>query len=273
MAGNLIYTEPVGKRSLFEFGGFYNTSIGDSKRITYDYSISSAKYDKLNDLQSNDFRSDYTYAGGSINFRSNQKKFNYTVGSSLQSATLISTNNTTGNVISQTFTDALPNASLQYRANSSRSISLNYSTSTTQPTTTQLQPVSDVSDPLNTYTGNPNLKRSYAQSVNLNYFATNVYSQRNFFAFISATKTDNAIVNADIIQSNGSRVSMPVNANGNYMVFANVNAGFPLKKLKSRVDLGIGSNIMHNVSFVNGAKNEINNTSIGPNLTYQFFNR
>ena len=193
-----------------------------------------------------------------------------TVGSSLQEATLLSTNNTNGNVIKQTFTDLLPNASIQYRMNQTRNLSLNYSASTTQPSTSQLQPVSDVSDPLNTNTGNPNLKRSYAQSVNLNYFSTNIYTQTNFFAFIAMSKTNNAIVNADVIQNNGSRISMPVHADGNYMVFGNVNAGFPLTKLKSRIDLGIGSNMIHNISFVDGARNEIDNVSLSPNLGYSF---
>ena len=268
--GNLVYTEPVGKRSLVEVSGFYNTNVGDSKRKTFDYSGTSGKYDQANALLSNDFKSEYTYSGGSINFRSNQKKLNFSLGSSLQSATLLSTNNTNGNVIKQTFTDALPNASIQYRMNSTRNLNLNYTTSTAQPNTSQLQPISDVSDPLNTYTGNPNLKRSYTQSLNLNYFSTNMYTQRNFFAFIAASKVANAIVTADIIQANGSRVTMPVNADGNYVLFGNVNAGFPLKKLKSRVDLGIGSNITHNISFVNSNRNEIDNISLSPNLSYNF---
>jgi hypothetical protein len=63
---------------------------------------------------------------------------------------------------------------------------------------------------------------------------------------------------------------MPINANGNYLVFASINAGFPIKKLKSRVDLGLGSNILHNISFVNGAKNEIQNMSLSPNVSYSF---
>lgn len=268
--GNVVYTEPIGTRSLLEFSGFYNTNVGESKRKTFDYSGLSGKYDQMNTVLSNDFKSDYTYSGGSINFRSNQKKVNLTVGSSLQEATLVSTNNSNGNVIRTKFTDVLPNASFQYRMNSTRNLNLNYSTSTQQPSTTQLQPISDVSDPLNTYTGNPNLKRSYQQSINLNYFATNIYTQRNFFAFLAFNMTDNAIVNSDVTQVNGSRVSMPVNANGNYVIFGNVNAGFPLKKLKSRVDLGLGTNMIHNISFVNGARNEIDNMSISPNLSYSF---
>ncbi len=270
VGGNLVYTEPIGKKSLLEISGFYNNSLGKSKRVTYDYNTVSGKHDQQNSLLSNDFKSEYIYTGGSISFRSNQKKINFTLGSSLQEAILISTNNTTGNIIRQSFTDALPSANIQYRFNSSRYIGINYSTATTQPTTTQLQPVLDVSDPLNTSTGNPNLKRSYAQTISLNYFSSNMYSQRNLFAFISATLTDNAIVNADVIQPNGSRLSMPVNANGNYILFGNVNAGFPIKKLKSRVDLGIGSNLLHNISFVNGAKNEIENISVSPNISYNF---
>lgn len=270
VGANLVYTEPIGKRSLLEISAFFNTNVGESKRITYDYGITSGKYDQLNALQSNDFKSEYSYAGGSVSFRSNQKKASITLGSSLQGATLNSTNNTSGNVIRQRFTDFLPNASIQYRFHSSRTMTLNYNTSTTQPGTTQLQPVTDVSDPLNTYTGNPNLKRSYTQSVSLNYFSTNMYTQRNVFAFLTASKTDNAIVNADLIQNNGSRITMPVNANGNYTLFGQINAGFPLKKIKSRVDMGVGSNIVHNISYVNGVENGIDNIGIGPNLNYNF---
>ncbi len=270
LGGNIVYTEPIGKRSLVEFSGFYNSSTGASKRITYDYSTASGKYDQLSFLQSNDFKNEYSYAGGSINFRTNQKMVNLTVGTSLQEADLISTNNTNGNIIKQSFTDFLPNASIQYKINSTRNLNLNYSTSTQQPNTNQLQPVADVSDPINVYTGNPNLKRSYGQTLTLNYFSANMYTQRNFFAFISATKTDNAIVNADFIQPNGQRISSPVNVDGNYMIFANVNAGFPIKKIKSRVDLGIGSNYTRNNSFVNGSRNEIINQSLSPNLNYSY---
>ncbi len=270
LGANLVYTEPIGKKSLLELSLYYNTSLGKSKRETFDYSTLTGKFDRLNTALTNDFTSEYTYAGGSFNFRANGKKLNLSAGSSLQSATLVSNNNTNNNRIKQTFTDALPNASVQYKINTSRNLSLNYTTATAQPTTTQLQPIADISDPLFTRTGNPDLKRSYTHTVNLNYFATNMYTRRNFFAFASATLTNNAIVNAEIIHPNGARISMPVNANGNFLLFGSVNAGFPLKKLKSRVDIGLGTNMLHNISIVNGSRNEIDNRSISPNLTYSF---
>ncbi len=270
--GNLIYTEPVGKKSLLEFSVFYNSSKGTSNRKSYDYSLTSGKYDVLNKLQSNDFNNSFEYGGGGISWRSNQKKVNYTLGTSLQNTRLISVNNSSGNSINQQFTDWLPSLNLQYKLNSTRNLSLNYGTSTQNPSTTQLQPIVDLSDPLNTYSGNPNLKRTYVQNMSLNYFDANTFSQSNFFAFISASKSDNAIVNADIVQQNGSRVSSPINTDGVYNLFANADLGFPVKKLKSRLDLGMGASYMNNVSFLNLAKNTIVNSSVGPNLSWSYGN-
>jgi hypothetical protein len=269
LGGNLIYTEPIGKRSLLEIGAYINASSGTSKRETWDYSGNSGKYDSYNQFLSNDFKNANAYGGGSVNFRTNQKKLSLTAGTSLQSTHLRSTNNSNGNVIEQTFTDMLPSANIQYRFSQTRNLSFNYSTSTVQPSTQQLQPVTDVSDPLNTYTGNPNLKRSYVQSLNINFFSTNIFRQSNFFAFLAFNKTDNAIVNSDIIV-NGLRKTIPVNTDGNYVLFANVNMGFPLKKLKSRIDVGIGANTLRNNSFVNAQKNQIANASISPNISYSY---
>ena len=268
--GNLIYTEPFGKKSLMEFSVFYNTSIGTSIRNSWDYNASSGKYDHLNNLQSNNFKNSFQFGGASINWRSNQKKFNYTLGASVQRTGLVSANKTNGNNIEQGFTDVLPLFTFQYKMNSTRMLGINYTTSTQNPATTQLQPIVDVSDPLNSYLGNPNLKRTYQQSLNMNYFTANTFTQSNFFAFIAVNKSDNAIVNSDILQSNGSRISMPVNADGVYSLFANADMGFPIKKLHSRIDIGIGSNYNNNISFLNGAKNTIQNSGLGPNASWSF---
>lgn len=269
--GSLVtYTEPLGKKSLLEFSGFYNTSSGESNRKTLDFNGLSGKFDAVNTNLTNDFSNNYTYAGGTFNIRTNLPKFTYSAGASVQAATLTSNNTSKNSSIKQSFTDVLPSANIQYKPNQSSSLGINYTTSTQQPTTTQLQPIADISDPLNIVYGKADLKRSYQQSVTLNYFSTNIYKQRNFFAFVSGNFTNNAIVYADSIYSNGARVSRPTNVNGNYFLFANVNYGFGIKKLKSRVELGLSSNISRNIGFVNGVKNTINYSTIGPTINYNF---
>lgn len=270
IGGNLVYTEPIGKKSLLEFSSFYSVNDGDSKRETYDFNASTNKYDKLNTALSNNFASKYSYGGGGISFRSNIKKISLTSGVSLQTASLESIDNTNATTIRQSFTDLLPLVNMQFKRNATSTINFNYNTSTTQPSTFQLQPVLDISDPLNTYTGNPSLQRSYTHSVSLSYFATNIYSQKNLFGFLSYSQIHNGFGNADIISANGARTTMPVNVDGNFFLIGNINAGLPLKKLKSRIDFGIGYNQMRTNNLVNGANNRIDNKTITPNINYNF---
>jgi hypothetical protein len=268
--GNVTYTEPMGKRSLLEFNAYVNRSSGESDRATYDFNAASGKHDVLNNNLSNFFLSRYAYNGGGMHYRGNRPKYSFTAGGSLQSATLKGVNKNNGIAVEQTFTDVLPDANLQWKFSQYSNITLNYSTNTQQPSTRQLQPVADVSDPLNISLGNPDLKRSYNHNMNLNFFSADPLRGKNFFAFASVTMTNDAIVYADEIQPGGIRSSRPVNANGVVNAFASVNKGFQVRKLMSRFQAGLGSFFNRNISFINGAKNTIINAGLSPSLSWNF---
>ena len=267
---NIVYTEPIGKKSLLEFNGFFNSNIGESKRETFDFNNGTNVYDQKNTALTNNFRSAYNYYGGGLSFRTNAKKFAITAGANLQNASLESINKTSSNTVKQSFSDLLPLANVQYKRNSTSTFMFAYNTSTSQPSTFQLQPVTDISDPLNTYTGNPNLMRSYTHSMQLNMSKINLFKQRNLFVFFNYSKINNAIVTSDIIQPNGSRISSPVNANGNYFLTGNIDAGMPLKKIHSKISGGMMSMISRNISFINGAANIIHNYTIAPSAQFVF---
>src|SRR6185436_4092378 len=72
---------------------------------------------------------------------------------------------TKDSVIGKTFHNLLPNARFQYNFSKFKSISLTYQTNVNQPTMAQLQPVPDVSNPLNIRDGNPDLKQEFSHSV------------------------------------------------------------------------------------------------------------
>jgi len=268
--GNITYTEPIGKRSLIALSAFYNVNKGQSNKQTFNYSNASGKHDMFDSLLSNDFNSNYSYAGGGVSFRSNIKKMNITAGASLQAAALKTINNTTAQTIHQSFTDVLPNASFQYLFTQTKNLRLDYNTSATAPSVMQLQPVADVTDPLNVSTGNASLKRSYNHNLTLNFFSANPYKRTNFFALLNFSSTANAIVQSDSLTALGTRVTKPVNADGVRSIFGNVEWGFPLRKLHSRIEVGSSFNVSNNVSFVNGARNNITSTGYGPNITYSF---
>jgi len=268
---NLSYTEPLSKRALIEVNSFYNKSNGELNKKTYDLNSQTGKHDVMNDALSNIFKSEYTYGGGGVNLRSQKKKAALGFGAALQYASLLSRlkDNST---IQQHFTDLLPAANFNYNFTRMKSFSLQYTTSTQQPTTAQLQPVKDVSDPLNIKEGNPNLKQQYQHNVSLNYFAASPLAQRNFFAYANFNTSQNAIVNADVLDQFGSRTTTYENVNGVYNLFAGIESGFKIKKLNTRFNIGANNILYNNYNFLNAEKNRITNLAFTPRLgiTYNY---
>ncbi|RYY59708.1 MAG: TonB-dependent receptor, partial [Chitinophagaceae bacterium] len=169
LTGRAVYTEPLSGKSLLEFsvGKSYITST--SAKQAYDYNKSTNAYDQLNDSLSNDFKSSYGYTNAGLRVRSVRGKLSYSAGITWQSAML------EGKVVaglkasdlSKDFNNLLPNARAQYTFIRNKSLTLNYSTYTQQPSVSQLQPVPDISNALNIYEGNPALKQEFTHNLTL----------------------------------------------------------------------------------------------------------
>ena len=269
-SANLVYTEPMSKKSLLEFNSFISESDGASHRKVYDNNKVDGKYDLLNNRLTNEYENTYRYSGGGMNFRTNQNKFSFSSGVSIQNTQINGLNINTLVKVNQQVTDLLPTAMLQFNFARTKNLNFNYRTSTSQPSITQLQPIMDLSNINNPVMGNPNLQRTYTHNLNLRYFSSKFISQKNFFAFLNATLSDNSIVNYDSILPNRTILSKPVNVNGVYRVNGNANYGFGLKKIHSRINLGLNIGLNNNVSYANGALNNIVIKSAGPSLTYNY---
>ena len=264
-SANVVYTEPITKKSLLEFNAYLNKSIASSRREVRDNNTG-----VLNTELSNEFNSDYTYTGGGINFRANQKKFNFSTGFSLQNTNLKGENVSKNTKLSQDFQDILPTATFQYNFSQTKNFNINYRTSTQQPSITQLQPVLDQSNINYQSIGNPDLKRSYVHNLNLRYFASKILAQKNFFATLNASTTNNSIVNKDSVLPSRVIRSTPVNVNGAYRINGGLNYGFGIKKIYSRFNFGINGGFNNNISYANGLLNTIVTKSVGPSFSYTF---
>ena len=269
-SANVVYTEPISKKSLLEFNAYLNQNNSSSSKKVYDKNSGTSLYDMLNTRLTNEFNSEYTYAGGGMNYRLNQKKYNFSTGFSMQDAMLNGVNTSTNTKIKQDFKDILPSAMFQYNFSQTQNLNFNYRTSTNQPSLTQLQPVLDQSNINNQTIGNPNLKRTYNHNLNLRFFSTKILSQRNFFALINAQFADNSIVNYDSILPTRQTLSKPVNVNGIYRVNGTINYGFGVKKLYSRLNFGLNAGYNNNVNYANGVLNTIVVKSIAPSINYTF---
>jgi hypothetical protein len=269
-SANLIYTEPLGKKSLLEFNTYLSKSIGSSSRRIFDRNNVTDAYDLLNTRLTNEFNSEYTYSGGGMSYRSNQKKYNFSTGFSLQKAVLDGENISAKTKLSQSFQDILPNATFRYNFSQTKNLNVDYRTSTNQPSITQLQPVLDQSNINRQSIGNPDLKRSYVHNLNIRFFSSKILAGKSFFSTLNASTTNNSIVNKDSVRPNRTILSTPVNVNGVYRINGSMNYGFGIKKLNSRLSFGLNAGLNNNISYANGLLNTIVTKSTGPSMSYTY---
>jgi hypothetical protein len=130
-----------------------------------------------------------------------------------------------------------------------------------------LQPVRDISDPLNIREGNPDLKQEFTHMMRWQFTSINPFKNKNFFLFLNLSKTDNKIVNDDRIDAaSGVRTTKPVNVGGIYNVNSDVSFGFPVRALHGTINFSAFTAYLRNKQFVNGTENVIDNLSIGPDI-------
>jgi len=263
-----VYTEPLGKRSLLEFSLGKSHTKSTSEKITHDYNKLNGKYDQLNNTLTNDFENTYSYVNGGLRMRTQKKKYNYAFGANWQQAELEGkiTTGIKDSLISKTFRNILPNARFEYNFTRFKRASLTYSTSTNQPTMSQLQPVPDNSNPLNIRDGNPDLKQEFNHTAQLHMSLVSPYKNKNLFMFGTAQFTQNKIVNYDSISQLGIKRTKPVNVNGVYNINSSISYSLPVRFLKGTVELSSNTGLFKTKQFINKAENEIRTFSLGPEL-------
>jgi hypothetical protein len=266
-----IYTEPIWKKSMLEFSAGKSDTKSTSDKLTYDYNKASGKYDNINTLLTNNFENDYGYINAGIRTRTQRRKYSYSLGLYWQQAELQGKiiSGTKDSVISRNFKNLLPVATFKYNFSKFKTLSVNYSTSTNQPSMSQLQPVPDVSNPLYIREGNPFLKQEYVQSFRTSVNLLSPYKNKNFFFFMNGSTTQNKIVNYDLIDVvTGVRRTRPVNVNGVFNLNGNISYSIPARFLKGTVEFSSFINYNKGKQFVNTIGNTIKTITMGPEIRF-----
>lgn len=268
LGATLSYTEPLGNRRYLELNYNYNQNINKVDRKVYDVVESG---DVLNDSLSARYTSNYQYHRPGFNIRINRNKYSLTVGGSMQHTKLFGDNLSTGESLVPTYNNILPSAHFNYEFASTKNLSLDYETFVQEPTIQQLQPIINNSDPLNQTIGNINLRPAYQHSVRTNFTMFNPVSFVNFFAFVNATYTQNAITYAQAQDNTtGIRVSKPVNVENNKSVRASASVGIPINSIGSRISFSANANQQFGVNVLDNVESNIIQNALASTLRYSY---
>ncbi|MDE1191590.1 MAG: outer membrane beta-barrel family protein [Arachidicoccus sp.] len=263
----LSYTEPIANHQLLELEYNYSYSKNTSDRRTFNIDPLDNILEKDTAL-TNYFENTYSSNRGTLSYMYSDSIMNISVGTGIQFGKTESNNLTKNIYLSNKYTNFYPTANFQYKFSNTKRIRFSYQGRTSQPSVSQLQPVTDNSNPLNVTSGNPDLKQSFSNNLQLRYYNVDKMGGRSFFIFLSGSFINNQIVNGISRLPNGGQYSMPVNINGYYNFRGSFDYGFPIVHGNYNFDFVTNASRERTPSLVNSNKEFTTNTSFSETMRF-----
>lgn len=229
----LVYVEPLPNRYFLQFRYSYQYRVTNSDRFVYNWDDATedfvADYDTL---ASNSFESQYSTHLFNMAIRASRKKYNYNVGVDFEPQRLDSRSflgDVSKHQMSKSVFNFSPTLNFRYKFSKRTQLQAVYRGRGRQPSVRDLQPIADMTNPLNIRIGNPALKPSYTNTFTLNYNSYNVKRQRNMVLSLYVENVLNNVTNQVTYDSEtGGRTTTPLNMNGNWKASGSFSLNGPL---------------------------------------------
>lgn len=286
VSARFTWTEPLGN---VKNGNFLTLSCNFSYRwnnadkLTYDRPVSfpdGVDSDPVigtdltfNEQLSNRFRNDYMNQDIRVGYKHVSKKTNLEGGISLvpqmsKSENLIDEAKT---IPARHTFNVAPYLRFRYRHSKTSSANIRYQGRSSQPSLTQLQPVADVSNPLNIVVGNPDLKPTFTHNLNFRYQNFNQEAQRAIMFMGDFSLVQNSIVSrTTTTPGTGGRSTTYENVNGVWSGRVMNMISFPFRDRRFTINNHLMGSYNHNIGFTNGERNRSGNLSVREMLGIAF---
>lgn len=239
LSGRLVYTEPLTQNLFLEANYEYAWNRNISGKDTYNsgaYGYDADSKYLLYNSENETF--DPTYSSSILNRYINQKaglsftwqtdKLNAQLGAQVNPTN--THNETNGKVYDSKVINWSPTARIRYRMNDNMNMSLNYDGRSSQPSTSQLMPVPDNTDPLNISLGNPYLEAYFSHNIRARFRYSNKRTFTSVNANVNGSVVQDAITHAQWYDKAGTQYSIPVNGPGTGSVNARLMVNSPIAK-------------------------------------------
>jgi hypothetical protein len=249
------YSEPLNKYRSLDFSYSHNLNYGRNDRKTFNVD-SATQVKTLNNFLSNDYENNFYNNRIGVSLRTTKKKYNYTLGISVQPVDLRGKSITRDSAYEPIKrANIFPIARLVYNFSRTKTLNASYNGNATQPSFSQLQPVQDLSNPQSTTVGNPNLKPSISHNVNLSFNNFNFVTGKVLFTNLTFSTIKNQIVNKTAKRDSlGSTISIPENVNGYYNVLGFYAYSKPYKNRKYVITFNGSLNFNHNINLTDSVR-------------------
>lgn len=285
--GRLMWTEPLGNIQLGNFLTFsYRTKYQWNNADLFTYNLPIPEFENpdltIGDLPpgaifdpdlSNSFRNKFFTQELQIGYKKVSKSINLEAGllfspSSSSSHDLI---NGARDIPTRWVWNVSPYANIRWKFNTNSSLRANYRARTSQPSMAQLQPVPDVSDPLNIKIGNPELKPTFTQNIGVNFNNYNSERQQSLMLMANVSFAINSIVARTFTDAEtGGRTTTYSNVNGNTNLMLMGMFTSPFSNKKWRINARMNMRYASTPGYINGEFNRSDNIGLSPSAGITF---
>lgn len=268
------YTEPLRDSLIFNFETVYRYEKSRDNRTTYDFDGSLNNYTNYNALLSNDVLSTTSSVAPmiGISLRKNKIKGSFSMGPEIinfNNQSIYLSNNTTAN---RKYMYAKMNGHIDITLGKSKSLYSYYSYQVNVPSANQILPFENLSNPLNTFIGNADLKPNENYSM---YFSFNNYdfaTRSGFYSYGGGNYNVNQIVSSTTYDSDFKATTTYQNVHQAYDYYVGFSYNKSAKKEKRtfKYSLGMQVGYDYNQGLTNAALYESKALKITPrtNITW-----
>ena len=263
---SLTYVEPLNLLSQLEFNAQY-IYRGYNNNATTDNII-----DSLGGLQipvdslTNIYHYSFTEGRIALNYRLNKTKYNLSIGVTAIPTLLQGSRVGFDAAVNHTDFNLIPIFRYSYNWSKTERFTINYSGTPTEPTFNQLQPYTDLTNPQNPVIGNPDLKPSFTNTINMQFNDYIANSQANISANVATTFISNQVTTNNILVpvlvNKGGKTTQSyitdthyVNLNGAYSVTGNYNLAKQYDDRKYNLELNGNVTYGYNVAMTDNIEN------------------
>lgn len=215
---SLEFTQPITDSLQISIGTEWNRAQNINDLQVFNYNEANQGYTDLNILETNRYTDIGTTVAPYVNFALNKNKYNINVTTKTQIVknTANALYNAKWYSLDKHYVDPNINAMINYRLSKNNSLFGIYRYNVNYQSATQLLDITDISNPLSTTIGNPDLKPTGQHNVNLSYRSYNFQTRAGYSISANASIYDNSIVGSVIYDEDKKAISTYKNIQGNY---------------------------------------------------------
>ena len=285
VGARLVYTEPLGGNFYLEGSYNINYAVSESNKLVYnsgDYTWSTDPFtlgsgalpyttagEVLDDTYTNKIINRNLNQNIGLAFMYQEEAIRAQLGVSAVPTNTY--NQTNGKEYKSNVWNFAPRAMLFYDFNDNSNVRLFYFGRSSQPSTSQLMPVMDNSNPLSMSLGNPYLTPYFSHSVRNEWEISN---RQTFFSLrvnVQGGMTQNPIVNASWYDINGRQYSFPVNGHNSWNGSVRIMLNAPIAKSNFSISNMTNASYSKSGSFVGKSSLDMSGYLTDDNFDYEKF--